>query len=778
MMMMMMMMRPCCSLPSTWWLVVVVLAAACCAATPTAAAVPAAAPAEAADPSVVNVGQFVVSLDEDGVLSAVRNPAQMPNPHLAWHSTGEILEVAASKMYLHGRDGMFETKDDAVVCSSNSFKFTSLVGGSVGAIAKGLLMMGGDGCPSTQAIEATWNLNTADFDSNSLAVSVTLNDTRMCTQGQGVTSCRFTLHSGVRPMDAVYGFGVQYSVWNMKGRVVPIIVSEQGVGRGLEPLTSLLDLVSFKQGGNWHTTYGAIPYYMTSNSTSFFLNHTEYSVFDLTAADTIVSTVYANSLNFVVSAENTPLALVSEFTFFTGRMRPLPDWILQGPIIGFYGGTDAVRALHSNITSLGIMNVTGYWLQDWTGLRDTITGERLWWNWELDDQLYHGWSELVSDLAKDGTRLMTYVNPYLANTVTKHKKHFHRDLFKEAAAQGFLVKNSKGDPYIDHSASPDFTFGTVDLSNPAAVNWFSNVIQHNMIEANHSGWMSDFGEYLPFDAKLHTSDPSSFHNAFPLAWADTNRRALDAKNASDVVFFSRSSTFGSPARSTLFWLGDQLVTFDNFDGLQTVLIGRMTAGLCGHSLSHADVGGYTMVKELGVKYLRSKELLYRWMDVAAVIDVIFRSHQGNLPKDSWQVYSDTSALHCLARATRLHALFVPYRKYLMDVAHGYGYPLVRALWLQYPAEPKVADITTQVMLGEDVLFAPALNADQSHVNVTFPPDVWTHVWSGQVINATQVTTKPFKAPLGEPPIFFRSSSRWLQPFMDGLHHVQSVHCTM
>lgn len=130
-----------------------------------------------------------------------------------------------------------------------------------------------------------------------------------------------------------------------------------------------------------------------------------------------------------------------------------------------------------------------------------------------------------------------------------------------------------------------------------------------------------------------------------------------------------------------------------------------------------------MVKEVGLSYLRSKELLLRWMELSAVADVIFRSHQGqrtrrssvdgkerntgmafymciqlsssntrelmvfyahteseqqkrangfprslcchalgNMPTKSWQVYSDNSTMRCFARQAALHALFVPLRK--------------------------------------------------------------------------------------------------------------------
>ena len=41
-----------------------------------------------------------------------------------------------------------------------------------------------------------------------------------------------------------YGFGAQYSKFDMKGYRLPMFLSEQGVGRGLEPLTAILDAVS------------------------------------------------------------------------------------------------------------------------------------------------------------------------------------------------------------------------------------------------------------------------------------------------------------------------------------------------------------------------------------------------------------------------------------------------------------------------------------------------------------------------------------------------------
>jgi alpha-glucosidase (family GH31 glycosyl hydrolase) len=107
--------------------------------------------------------------------------------------------------------------------------------------------------------------------------------------------------------------------------------------------------------------------------------------------------------------------------------------------------------------------------------------------------------------------------------------------------------------------------------------------------------MADFGEYLPFDAEVFQGNAAVEHNKYPEQWANVNRMATDNRTAADAVFFMRASATRSPKYSTLFWLGDQLTSFDEYDGLRTTINGHLSSGLSGMSLQHSDVGGYTMV---------------------------------------------------------------------------------------------------------------------------------------------------------------------------------------
>lgn len=149
-------------------------------------------------------------------------------------------------------------------CVSTSFRFTSLTTyhhrewdeqSPSGVVANGqLLFSNRTSLCSVKYVDVQWEFILTAASNQSLAISIILSNTDICSKPTSATGCRITLHTASNPTDALYGFGVQYSVWNMKGRVVPILVSEQGVGRGLQPLTDFLDLVSFHQGGTWNTT--------------------------------------------------------------------------------------------------------------------------------------------------------------------------------------------------------------------------------------------------------------------------------------------------------------------------------------------------------------------------------------------------------------------------------------------------------------------------------------------------------------------------------------------
>ena len=43
--------------------------------------------------------------------------------------------------------------------------------------------------------------------------------------------------------EEIYGLGLQYTEWNFRGKKMPIITSEAGVGRGLQTISFFIDLI-------------------------------------------------------------------------------------------------------------------------------------------------------------------------------------------------------------------------------------------------------------------------------------------------------------------------------------------------------------------------------------------------------------------------------------------------------------------------------------------------------------------------------------------------------
>jgi len=139
----------------------------------------------------------------------------------------------------------------------------------------------------------------------------------------------------------------------------------------------------------------------------------------------------------------------------------------------------------------------------------------------------------------------------------------------------------------------------IDFTNPGAWNWTKSIIKENLVkEGRGAGWMHDFGEYMPFNAVLHDgSDPFIAHNKYPELWAQVVEEALSevGQSGDDILPFMRAGT-GKSAKSTrLYWMGDQLVTYDHYDGMQSAMIGLMNGGLSGMTMGHSDIGGYTSV---------------------------------------------------------------------------------------------------------------------------------------------------------------------------------------
>lgn len=552
-----------------------------------------------------------------------------------------------------------------------------------------------------------------------------------------------------------YGFGEQFSYVDGKGHEIPIVCEEGGIGRS-DPGPMTLNLLGV--AGEVFASYAPMPYFLTNQGRALFLQNSEPSVFNLRDPEMVSVRVAASRLHGQLLTGQTPLELLEQFTERVGRMPPLPDWLNRGAIIGMQGGTERVRQTWAKLRELETP-IAGFWLQDWVGQRKTVFGKQLWWNWQLDPNTYPGWDQLVADLSAAGITVGAYVNPFLVAPPADQLQG-KRNLFGEAKEQGFLVKTASGEPYLVKNT--DFSAGLVDLSNPAACEWFKAVIKDEMLGRGVKFWMADFAEAAQFDGEFASGELGlSYHNQYPVAWAALNREAIqEANQEGNAWFFNRAGYLQSPAYSTGMWLGDQNVTWHEHDGIASTVDGLLSSGLSGISLNHSDIGGYTSITNplfrlFRVGFTRSRELLFRWMELNAFTP-IFRTHEGNQPEVNAQFDTDDETLATFSRWAKVYAALADYRQQLMTEAATRGYPLVRHLVLHYPDDVNVYGLEKEFLLGPDFLIAPVLQPGATSVQVYLPAGEWVHLWTGQTYgSSSQGLWQEVSAPIGQPAVFYR-----------------------
>jgi alpha-glucosidase (family GH31 glycosyl hydrolase) len=117
-------------------------------------------------------------------------------------------------------------------------------------------------------------------------------------------------------------------VLNLKGHRVPVLTREQGVGRGLEPLSTQVNQADPHASGDTWTTYTAVPYFATSEKRGLLIETTHVSIFDFKDPNLIdIEVLGARTVHgrFLVGTDL--FDLCEQYTEICGRMNALPKWV-------------------------------------------------------------------------------------------------------------------------------------------------------------------------------------------------------------------------------------------------------------------------------------------------------------------------------------------------------------------------------------------------------------------------------------------------------------------
>lgn len=571
-----------------------------------------------------------------------------------------------------------------------------------------------------------------------------------------INRCWFHLPS--HPEENVYGCGEQFSYFCLNDKKVPLWVQESGVGRsGIKQ--KLAELIAHKGGSPFHT------YFPQPTFVGFASNVNYYCDIDTSAYGHIEfhkkgkKNPYHELYFWDVPAkiqlryESSPMNVVSQLSEKLGRQPSLPEWVYDGIWVAIqgHGGLDVVRDRLAKFLDAGV-KIGAIWSQDWEGIRTTPVGTRLFWDWKWNGQgrpiRFPDFPSFVKEMRDKGIRYLGYINCFLS---------LPGDLYHEVPDKKYFVQTSYDTEYRMDISENEVVM--LDLTNPDCFTWLKSVIKKYMIqEAGLSGWMSDYCEYLPLDAKLDSEeDPALIHNLYPVLFAKANYEAIQELGLEkEVTFFSRAGYKGTSRYAPNIWAGDQLVSWDRHDGIGSVIPAALSSGVSGIGHHHSDIGGYTTVA--WVK--RTKEVLLRWTELAT-FTIIMRSHEGLRPEENWQLDSDEETLTHLARMSRIHVALKPYLMHCEEEYQTKGIPIQRAPVLHYPHDRKTALMDDQYLLGDDLWVVPVLKEGVTQMNVYLPDDDWIHLWSGVAFNKGVIKVD---VPLGYPAVFYRKSSKFVSLF--------------
>ncbi|ORZ02729.1 glycosyl hydrolases family 31-domain-containing protein [Syncephalastrum racemosum] len=715
-----------------------------------------------------STGHFKIQVDSEALALVIRNGAGM----ILWKSIHNLPFLLSSS----GQDDIHPSADDSGVFSIRERDDQSTMLQTVTRIEKvddeTVRIYGGLGHRIVPPTHLDYELSLHELSQSQLQFSA-----RIVRRDPSMANYRrLILTFESRSEECFYGFGESPSHINFKGHKVPVWIRENAQTLGKRSSTIIgktygllpgMDLFMDNADRAGMPSHVCVPQFITSDRRCLFLENTEYSSFDMRNPDRVTIRVNADHVTGRLLYAASMLDLITGYTEYSGRMQTLPDWVTEGAIAGIQGGHQKVLDIVLKLVQHQVP-LSAVWIPDWCGVRrqkrNDMTVQHSWWNWEADTGLYPFWPSFVDSLYREhGVRVLSYINPFLVD-----KPNARRNLYREAADNGYLVQNASSQPC--RLSSSEWDTGLLDLSNPQACLWFKQVLKDQVWQDGVAGVMVDCGESMPSDPesiRLHGPIlPSAFHNIYPTLWSQLNHEVTQELDYADqALCLYRSGFTQSPGNMSLLWTGDHTVSWDQQGGIKSALIGMLSAGFSGFSVNHCDIGGRSTVGGIfsGAAVVRSKELLLRWMELAA-FTAAFRTHEGLQPELHAQFYSDEDTYTHFSHTAKLFKALSRYRKHLLQEAQEKGWPLMRHLALYYPEDPNTRELTHQFLLGEHLMVAPVLSPSTTFVKVYLPKESeqvsWRNIWTGKSFEADG-KYKVVDTPLGQPAALIR------EPRQDG-----------
>ncbi len=520
------------------------------------------------------------------------------------------------------------------------------------------------------------------------------------------------------------GLGGQSFDVDHRGETVPLWVQEDGIGKFPDDDDNYQGVWFLT--GRKHSTHTPMPMLLSSRGYALAVDTNARAVFDLCDSnpdaarfeawdDKLDLQVFIGDRNAAPPASSPTKDAFGHMIAWVGKPARPPELIFAPWVDALFGSAN-VRRVAQKLRDNDI-SASAIWTEDWRGGANSSTGYALHEDWRVDRTLYPDFEQLASDLHGMGYAFHTYHNTFIDETA---------DVYAEALAGGFEIKRDDDTPY--EFTGVKFTPSTLlDLSNTAAVTWAKDVMS-DAIDLGSDGWMADFAEWLPHDAKLASGeDPMIAHNRYPVDWARMNQEmfANTPPGRPEGIYFMRSAWLHSQPVAQVMWAGDQQTDWSEGDGYPSVIPIGLGMGLAGLPYFGHDIGGYMSQGTVST----SEELFYRWTTLGALSPVMRTHHGRNVTTNvQWEYNAGTIAHFKLW--TNFHLQLATYLWGSIGSYERDGLPLFRYIALEYPSESWAWTVIDEYLLGDRILVAPILQEAASSRAVKLPAGNWRRLFDG------------------------------------------------
>jgi alpha-D-xyloside xylohydrolase len=452
------------------------------------------------------------------------------------------------------------------------------------------------------------------------------------------------------PGEKIYGCGESATALNKAGQKVNLFVTDP-------------------QGPETPAMYKPIPFYFSNRGYGVFMHTSAPVTCDFGASYIGATKLFmADEVADLFVFLGEPKRILEEYTALTGR-APMPPlwsfgtWMSRITYFSEQEGREVARQLRANKIPSDVIHFdTGWFGVDWQC------------DYAFAADRFSDPKQMLADLKKDGFRTCLWQLPYFT---PKNK------FFKELIDKDLYVHNGRGQlPYEDV---------VLDFTNPATVEWYQQKLG-SLIELGVGAIKVDFGEGAPLEGIYHNGRSGLYeHNLYPLRY---NRAVADVirRIHGENIIWARSAWAGSQ-RYPLHWGGDAATTNT---GLEGTLRAGLSLGLSGFTFWSNDIGGFVT---------QSPESLYRRWLPFGFLTSHSRVH-GAPPTEPW--YYGKAFTDYFRRCAELKYKLMPYVYTQARLSAEHGWPLLRALLLEYPEDPGAWTVEDEYMFGESLLVAPMM----------------------------------------------------------------------